>query len=425
MALTLSTANGYQVVTGVYEGQGTSAIRIGQLSQTFGGSNNPLVVGFTQLDDLSYTLQVFFDPSLSSFSQDREYNRIGFIQVSDFLINGLQTPFRLKDDTSPCLFTDQFNPQSHAPEFLKWVNVPKQFDTPPREVLLPEYPYWALQDNPQLNLSQLYKYPQLYGGYTNYNPADAIPRKGNDNLCAYMNLDASLSYEGLPVDFNNLTYFNTLDFSTLEGTTIPLDVPFDRDHILSYFTEIKKTVPRGAEINEIHTLSDEDYLLIEYMSHAKKGNRSIDSMTSIAVWNDGQTSYYAVLDHGLQEEWYRTERVYGRPDLNALNSELNSRYGYYINSLSLNGFRLSRRYDTYACATFYDDNTKLYNIKFFAGFRTLLSKQYDYDSDGIEGWRETEIHTESLFDTDVQQFIYTTQAFLDYQNPGSKLVRYL
>jgi|GEM_PF-4034691 len=423
MALALSTANGYKVVTGVYEGQGTSAIRIGQTAQTFGGSTNPLVVGFTQLDDLTYTIQAFFDPSLSPLAQDQIYERIGFIQVSDFLINGFPTPYQVKNSKSPFLFTDQFNPLSHAPELLKWVNVPKQFDNPPKNLGFPEYPLWTLQDDPQLTLPQLYKYPQLYGGYTNYNPA-GITRKGNDNLCAYMNLETSLSYEGFPVDFNNQTYFKTLDLSTLEGIAIPAIVPFKASYIKAYLVDLG-IVPKEAKIESIQTISGQAYFQVSYNSFAEKGKRSITSKTFLAVWNDGQTTYYAVLDDDLQEEWQEAQMIYGRPDLKALNQAIYKRYKYNIKNLRLNSFRLSLRYDTYACATAYNTNTKHYELKIFGGFRVVLTKQYSYIISGNEQWLDTTFHTETLTEADTQQFLQTTQAFLNQQNPGSKLISYL
>uniref|UniRef100_F4CAE6 Uncharacterized protein n=1 Tax=Sphingobacterium sp. (strain 21) TaxID=743722 RepID=F4CAE6_SPHS2 len=423
MALTLSTANGYKVVTGVYEGQGTSAIRIGQTAQTFGGSSNPLVVGFTRLDDLTYTIKAFFDPSLSPLARDQAYDQICFIQVSDFLINGLQTPFQLKDPTSPFLFTNQFNSQSHAPEFLKWVNIPREFDNPPKNLWFPEYPLWALQDDPQLTLPQLYKYPQLYGGYTRYNPT-GITRKGNDNLCAFMNLETSLSYQGLPVDFNNLTYFNTLDLSTLKGKTIPAIVPFQAPYILNYLA-ITGIVPLGAEIEKVQIVNGQTYLLVKYAAFAQLGNRSVRSIVYLAVWNDGQTTYYAVLDDDLQEEWREQQLIYGRPDLNGLNDELRSLYRYYITNLSLNTFRLSLRYDTYACATTYNTDTKRYELKVFEGFRIVLTKQYSYTVPGREQWIETTVHPETLSDIDRQQFLQTVQAFISRQNPGSELIPYL
>lgn len=423
MALTLSTSNGYKVVTGVYEGQGTSAIRIGQTAQTFGGSTNPIVVGFTQLDDLTYTIKAFFDPSLSPLAQDQAYDQICFIQVSDFLINGLPTPYQLKDPASPFLFTDQFNPQSNAPELLKWVNIPKQFDNPPKNLWFPEYPLWALQDDPQLALPQLYKYPQLYGGYTRYNPAGNT-RKGNDNLCAFMTLETALSYQGLPVDFNNLTYFNTLDLSTLNGTAIPAIVPFQAPFIKAYLAD-QGIIPNNAEIKSTQTIKGISYFLISYKSFAEKANRSIRSDVYLAVWNDGQTTYYAVLDDDLQEEWQEAQLIYGRPDLNALNDELSSRYGYYIKNLSIEKFRLSLRYDTYACATIYNADTKLYHLKVFDGFRVVLTKQYSYIISGNEQWLDTTFHTEPLSNTDRQQFLQTVEAFLSRQNPGSQLVPYL
>ncbi|MDX3915454.1 MULTISPECIES: hypothetical protein [Olivibacter] len=423
MALTLSTANGYKVVTGVYEGQGTSAIRIGQTAQTFGGSSNPLVVGFTRLDDLTYTIKAFFDPSLSPLARDQAYDQICFIQVSDFLINGLQTPFQLKDPTSPFLFTNQFNSQSHAPELLKWMNIPKQYDNPLKNLWFPEYPLWALQDDPQLTLPQLYKYPQLYGGYTRYNPA-GITRKGNDNLCAFMTLETALSYQGLPVDFNNLTYFNTLDLSTLRGTAIPAIVPFQAPFIKTYLAD-QGIIPNNAQIKNTQTINGISYFLISYESFAEKANRSIRSKTFLAVWNDGQTTYYAVLDDDLQEEWEEAQLIYGRPDLNALNGELSSRYGYYIKNLSIEKFRLSLRYDTYACATIYNADTKLYHLKVFDGFRVVLTKQYNYIISGNEQWLDTTFHTEPLLAIDRQQFLQTVQAFISHQNPGSQLVPYL
>lgn len=423
MALTLSTSNGYKVVTGVYEGQGTSAIRIGQTAQTFGGSSNPLVVGFTRLDDLTYTIKAFFDPSLSPLAKGHAYDQICFIQVSDFLIDGLQTPYQLKDPASPFLFTDQFNPQSNAPELLKWVNIPKQFDNPPRNLYVPEYPLWALQDDPQLTLPQLYKYPQLYGGYTRYNPT-GITRKGNDNLCAFMNLETSLSYQGLPVDFNNLTYFNTLDLSTLKGTAIPAIVPFQASYILNYLA-ITGIVPLGAEVKKVQTISGQTYFQVMYKNFAQHRNRSIRSNVYLAVWNDGQTTYYAVLDDDLQEEWQEAQLTYGRPDLSALNGELSNQYRYYITNLSLNTFRLSLRYDTYACATIYHADTKRYELKVFESFRVVLTKQYSYIIPGTEQWLDTTFHTESLSDTDRQQFLQTVEAFLNHQNPNSQLIPYL
>src|SRR5690606_37954359 len=126
-----------------------------------------------------------------------------------------------------------------------------------------------------------------------------------------------------------------LDLSTLKGKTIPAIVPFHAPYILNYLA-ITGIVPLGAEIEKVQIVNGQTYLLVKYAAFAQLGNRSVRSIVYLAVWNDGLTTYYAVLDDDIQEEWREPPLVCGLPDLNGLYDELRSLYVYYFTNFSLN-----------------------------------------------------------------------------------------
>ena len=235
MALTLGSAGGLRTVTGVYEGQGTNAIPIGTQAWTAGGGTNPLVIGFSSVDEASANIKVFFDPSLSPLARDDAWDQIGFIQTGEFQVQGVPLSVSLHDNSSPYPVYNKKRSSSPIPYFVKWINTPKSYNTPPQKTPFPDYPLWELTNKPTLNPTDLYSYPQQFGGYTRYNPQGIQGRKQGENLCAFMNLDLDLSLIDLPFDSVNRTYFNTLDFNDLESQVeIPDTVQFKANYIYLY-----------------------------------------------------------------------------------------------------------------------------------------------------------------------------------------------
>lgn len=356
-------------VSGVYQGQ-DQPISIGEVPFDFG----PHKIGFIQIDD-SIVMQAYFDPSLSrKVTQHSDfYSNITYIQVGQFNINGTPMPVNLHNDTPPYPVMDEYLLYSHIPE-SSWVDICK-YTCEQEVVKTPFYPLWILQNNNNFDITNLFKYPQRYGGFTRYTDKPFVE---GDNLCSYMRSQVDLRLLDIPSFIPD--YYENLDISGLVTSYVFPDqlpnnpgigFPYGLDiiGIINYLVGQNVLPPLLPSLGLHMYPSRNNRYFVSYNTAFIRLNKSVTEQVNIVIYLNGDGKYYlSYMDYNVdvQYEMDKQQGLNTIPDLYALNVNIGTKIGHQFN-FNMHPFNISYRFITYACAAV-KTNEEQIHIKLLEGF---------------------------------------------------------
>lgn len=415
MALTISGNN----LSGIYSGQ-TSEIEIGDITDQIG----PFFIGTRNYRN-SVNLKAFFDPSISPLAKDGDYNKITIMQTGWFDINyvSVSEKYHLSDTQRPIIqYGKYYYPLS------QWMDICSYYRES-KKVIMPFYPYWILSTNSSqyydtsslqgINYDDLdkilYKYPQPFGGFTQYKITEQIQWKQGDNLCAFMDSHIDLNLGDIPnksakwEDF--LKYIGGVDNLKAEqmtgeglftGTTI---------NVWPCLNYLENTVPKKIPINSYciypaFTETANNFFIIKIqenyrynfrMTNQRKKNWPYWDKCYAIVFVKSSKLYFAYLDIAMIDSFSELtgqpeEGVFnlydsgnnsfvgleGEPDINKIKSDILREFDRVLMDLDGGKFRIGYNFYTFAC---HIDNSKIYqnkiDIKLFDGFTWKTSRIYD------------------------------------------------
>lgn len=380
---------------GVYQGQ-EQPVRIGSNLLTSAGET--IAVGFEKINDSTIHINALFDPYRCNFPTfEQPIERVCFIQVGVFLINGIPLPVNIHQDLPNY-------PDSTLPFF---VNIPNEYGNQDVKIQTPEYPSWELLAKPFSTKEDLSFYPQQYGGYTRI-PFPGINYQCGEYLCAEMNLNFTLDLGDLPYNEDGCTFFNTIDTSEL-SCDVRLSDQCSANW--SYILHLLKSCGTGFT-DATQAINYTSYLVVADYNH--ESDEYIYGVVHCKQYPQTFSGMYlSYLDVESIEEFNIIKKQNGVPNRELIAQNVFSLTNQNIILPPNEDVQIAYQFYTYACATQLINNT--YYMHVCDGFMLQIIRNYNNE----RGWDEIDCQLERSTNNEVNSiFVQTLQDFFYQVKPA-------
>lgn len=388
MALQIITTQNGVALDGLYQGQ-TAPVPIGDI----GGNIGPNYFGYTVSED-EVTFNLYFSPGQSPQARNGNWNNIGYVQTGSFYINGVPVSVLFHDEHTllPVLSLSQSG----------FADVPLKVADNSR-LLFPYYPYWAYVEN-IVPIANLFKYPQVYGGFTKYNNT---PFNAGAYLAAGLIQDISMGTGSLPVVKITATdYFKQLDFDDLNisgtlNTNFPPSTP-PETIIGALLSQEKPLIPPDGVVYQVITQNSGDTVIaFEYKVPLRDGLQIVFAALTYKGGNFYKIDYEDVID-------FMDDPENGKLNFAAVFHNIFKATGMAFFPPPRN-FNISYQFHTYPCSIIEDNINKYIYLQPFEGIAWGIKQTYTTDAGWDNATMIAPVATDQvnslIWKRDLQQFL--------------------